>query len=84
MARGAWRVTVHSVTKSRTQLKWFSMHTHHPIAVNIICIVICPAQRLLALGTNIQPRGSPISFPHLQQDGFSSWQTGSAMLGKNL
>ena len=25
MDRGAWRTTVHRVTKSRTQLKWFSM-----------------------------------------------------------
>ena len=27
MARGAWRATVHRVTKSRTQLKQLSMHT---------------------------------------------------------
>ena len=27
MDRGAWRATVHSVTKSRTRLKRLSMHT---------------------------------------------------------
>ena len=27
MDRGAWRATVHGVTKSQTQLKWLSMHT---------------------------------------------------------
>ena len=27
MDRGAWCVTVHGVAKSRTQLKWLSMHT---------------------------------------------------------
>ena len=27
MDRGAWWATVHGVTKSRTQLKWLSMHT---------------------------------------------------------
>ena len=26
MDRGAWRATVHGVTKSWTQLKWLSMH----------------------------------------------------------
>ena len=26
MNRGAWRATVHGVTKSRTRLKWLSMH----------------------------------------------------------
>ena len=26
--RGAWRATVHGVAKSRTQLKWLSMHVH--------------------------------------------------------
>ena len=28
MVRGAWQATVHTVTKSRTQLKQFSMHPH--------------------------------------------------------
>ena len=28
MDRGAWWVTVHQVTKSRTQLKWMSTSTH--------------------------------------------------------
>ena len=28
MARGAWWATVHGVTKSRTGLKWLSMHSH--------------------------------------------------------
>ena len=28
MDRGAWRAIVHRVTKSRTQLKQLSMHTH--------------------------------------------------------
>ena len=28
MDRGAWRATVHGVTKSRTQLKQLSMHAH--------------------------------------------------------
>ena len=28
MDRGAWWATVHRVTKSQTQLKWLSMHTH--------------------------------------------------------
>ena len=28
MDRGAWRLTVYGVTKSRTQLKWLSMHAH--------------------------------------------------------
>ena len=28
MDRGAWWATVHSVTKSQTQLKWHSAHTH--------------------------------------------------------
>ena len=28
MDRGAWRVVVHRVTKSWTQLKWLSMHAH--------------------------------------------------------
>ena len=28
MDRGAWRATAHSVTKSQTQLKWFSMHSY--------------------------------------------------------
>ena len=28
MDRGAWWVTVHKVTKSRTRLKQLSMHTH--------------------------------------------------------
>ena len=28
MDRGAWRATVHRVTKSQTQLKWLHMHIH--------------------------------------------------------
>ena len=28
MDRGAWRDTVHGVTKSQTQLQWLSTHTH--------------------------------------------------------
>ena len=28
MDRGAWRAIVHRVTKSRTQLRWLSTHTH--------------------------------------------------------
>ena len=35
MDRGAWQATVHSVTKSQTQLKWLSMHVH---AYLYICI----------------------------------------------
>ena len=31
MNRGAWRATVHGVTKSRTQLKWRSTHTHKDV-----------------------------------------------------
>ena len=27
MNRGAWQATVHSITKSQTQLKWLRMHT---------------------------------------------------------
>ena len=29
MDRGDWQATVHRVTKSRTQLKWLSTHTHN-------------------------------------------------------
>ena len=28
MDRGAWRATVHGVSKSRSRLEWFSTHTH--------------------------------------------------------
>ena len=28
MDRGAWQITVHGVTKRRTQLKWLNTHTH--------------------------------------------------------
>ena len=28
MDKGAWHATVHTVTKSQTQLKWLSTHTH--------------------------------------------------------
>ena len=31
MNRGAWRATVHGVTKSRTQLKWRSTHAHKDV-----------------------------------------------------
>ena len=39
MDRGAWRATVHGVTKSQTQLKWLSTHTFllHP-HTNFFCI----------------------------------------------
>ena len=30
MDRGAWRTTVHGVTKSQTQLKWLSIHAFFP------------------------------------------------------
>ena len=30
MGRGAWRATVHGVTKSQTRLKWLSTHVHTP------------------------------------------------------
>ena len=34
MDRGAWRVTVHRVTKSQTDLKWRNKHTHKIIITN--------------------------------------------------
>ena len=43
MDRGAWQVIVHSVTKSRTRLKWLSMHAQwasclEPVALNTFSI----------------------------------------------
>ena len=37
--RGAWRATVHRVAKSRTRLKWVSMHTFIRIADSLCCTV---------------------------------------------
>ena len=34
MDRGAWQARVHGVTKSQTQLKQFSMHTHFLIEMS--------------------------------------------------
>ena len=40
MHRGAWQAIVHSVTKSRTRLKWPSMHTH--ISLKYWCLTFLP------------------------------------------
>ena len=41
---GAWRATVHGVTKSQTQLKWLNRHPHRHSSQrtgNNICVCIC-------------------------------------------
>ena len=44
MGWGAWRATVHGVTKSQTQLKWLNRHPHRHYSQrtgNNICVCIC-------------------------------------------
>ena len=43
MDRGAWWATVHNVTKSRTQLKWLSMHTCMLISSDLLIWCTSPA-----------------------------------------
>ena len=38
MDRESWRAIVHRVSKSLTQLKWLSMHTHARVCV---CVCVC-------------------------------------------
>ena len=45
MDRGAWRATVHSVSESRTQLKWLCMHTNDTI-IKIQCVEWSPGQMI--------------------------------------
>ena len=44
--RGAWQATVHSITESRTQLKWLSTHTR-----GLIVWVLIPALTLTSHGS---------------------------------
>ena len=39
VGRGAWRATVHGVTKSQTQLKWLSTYAH-PIIRSIVSVFL--------------------------------------------
>ena len=41
MDRGAWRATVHRVTKSHTQLKQFSTHTHTCTVLFFFLCILC-------------------------------------------
>ena len=42
MGRRDWQATVHRVTKSRTRLKWLSMHTHtYYTRMFCICVHTC-------------------------------------------
>ena len=41
MDRGAWRATVHRVTKSQTWLNWLSIHTHKYICIIYTYIPEC-------------------------------------------
>ena len=41
MDRGAWRATVHWVTKSWTGLKWHSTHTLHSLSLTLNLYFLC-------------------------------------------
>ena len=48
MDRGAWRATVHEVTKSWTQLKWLSTHTcMHQLSLGTERSSLCPCFLIL-------------------------------------
>ena len=60
--RGAWRDTVHGVTKSQTQQKWLSMHTRSPSWVITRSWVCCPP-RFIQRSSGAGKPGSPVNNP---------------------